>query len=102
LQVDEIGRMVSVGDGITGVYGLNKIQAKEMVEFASFVKGMALNLKNENVGIVIFGGDTAIKEGDIVKHPRSIVDVHVGKALLGHVVDVLKVPIDGKGALSAT
>jgi len=94
--------MVSVGDGITGVYGLNKIQAKEMVEFASFVKGMALNLKNENVGIVIFGGDTAIKEGDIVKHPRSIVDVHVGKALLGHVVDVLKVPIDGKGALSAT
>jgi len=92
--------VVSVGDGITRVYGLNKIQAKEMVEFASGVKGMALNLKNENVGIVIFGGGTAIK-GDIVKHPRSIVDDHVGKALLGCVFDVLKVPIDGKGALSA-
>ena len=92
--------MVSVGDGIARVYGLNKIQAGEMVEFASGVKGMALNLENENVGIVIFGSDTAIKEGDIVKRTGSIVDVPVGKALLGRVVDALGVPIDGKGALS--
>ena len=101
LQVDEIGRVVSVGDGIARVYGLNKIQAGEMVEFASGVKGMALNLENENVGIVIFGSDTAIKEGDIVKRTGSIVDVPVGKALLGRVVDALGVPIDGKGVLSA-
>nr|QIA60849.1 ATP synthase F1 subunit alpha [Makinoa crispata] len=101
LQVDEIGRVVSVGDGIARVYGLNKIQAGEMVEFASGVKGMALNLENENVGIVIFGSDTAIKEGDIVKRTGSIVDVPVGKAMLGRVVDALGVPIDGKGALSA-
>ncbi len=93
--------MVSVGDGIARVYGLNKIQAGEMVEFASGVKGMALNLENENVGIVIFGSDTAIKEGDIVKRTGSIVDVPVGKALLGRVVDALGVPIDGKGALGA-
>ncbi len=89
MQVDEIGRVVLVGDGIARVYGLNKIQAGEMVEFASGVKGMALNLENENVGIVIFGSDTAIKEGDIVKHTGSIVDVPVGKALLGRVVDAL-------------
>nr|QIA59934.1 ATP synthase F1 subunit alpha [Fossombronia cristula] len=101
LQVDEIGRVVSVGDGIARVYGLNKIQAGEMVEFASGVKGMASNLENENVGIVIFGSDTAIKEGDIVKRTGSIVDVPVGKAMLGRVVDALGVPIDGKGALSA-
>jgi F-type H+-transporting ATPase subunit alpha len=99
LQVDEIGRVVSIGDGIASVYGLNKIQVGEMVEFASSVKGMALNLENENVGIVIFGSDTAIKEGDIVKHTGSIMDVLVRKALLGHVVDALGVPIDGKGAL---
>ncbi len=72
--------MVLVGDGIARVYGLNKIQAGEMVEFASSVKGMALNLENENVGIVIFGSDTAIKEGNIVKRTGSIVDVHVGLA----------------------
>nr|AAZ29199.1 maturase-like protein [Pellia epiphylla] len=99
LQVDEIGRVVSVGDGIARVYGSNKIQAGEMVESASGVKGMALNLENENVGIVIFGSDTAIKEGDIVKRTGSIVDVPVGKAMLGRVVDALGVPIDGKGAL---
>lgn len=101
LLVDEIGRVVSVGDGIARVYGLNKIEAGEMVEFASGVKGMALNLENENVGIVIFGSDTAIKEGDMVKRTGSIVDVPVGKAMLGRVVDALGVPIDGKGALSA-
>nr|AOH05952.1 ATPase subunit 1 [Psilotum nudum] len=101
LQVDEIGRVVSVGDGIARVYGSNKIKAGEMVEFASGVKGMALNLENEDVGIVLFGSDTAIKEGDMVKRTGSIVDVPVGKAMLGRVVDALGVPIDGKGALSA-
>ena len=100
LKVDEIGRVVSVGDGIARVYGLNEIQAGEMVEFASGVKGIALNLENENVGIVVFGSDTAIKEGDLVKRTGSIVDVPAGKAMLGRVVDALGVPIDGKGALS--
>jgi F-type H+-transporting ATPase subunit alpha len=102
LQVDEIGRVVSVGDGIARVYGLNQIQAGEMVEFANSVKGMALNLENENVGIVIFGSDTGIKEGDIVKRTGAIVDVPIGTALLGRVVDALGVPIDGKGALNVT
>ena len=78
-QVDEIGRVVSVGDGIAQVYGLNEIQAGEMVLFANGVKGMALNLENENVGIVVFGGDTAIKEGDLVKRTGSIVDVPAGR-----------------------
>jgi F-type H+-transporting ATPase subunit alpha len=99
LKVDEIGRVVSVGDGIARVYGLNEIQAGEMVEFASGVKGIALNLENENVGIVVFGSDTAIKEGDLVKRTGSIVDVPAGKAMLGRVVDALGIPIDGKGAL---
>ncbi|KAL0304800.1 UNVERIFIED_CONTAM: ATP synthase subunit alpha, mitochondrial [Sesamum calycinum] len=99
--MDEIGRVVSVGDGIARVYGLNEIQAGEMVEFSSGVKGIALNLENENVGIVVFGSDTAIKEGDLVKRTGSIVDVPAGKAMLGRVVDALGVPIDGRGALSA-
>nr|ULQ69123.1 ATP synthase subunit 1 [Cyperus glomeratus]ULQ69148.1 ATPase subunit 1 [Cyperus michelianus]WQM73822.1 ATP synthase subunit 1 [Cyperus rotundus]WRH36834.1 ATP synthase F1 subunit alpha [Cyperus stolonifer] len=99
LKVDEIGRVVSVGDGIARVYGLNEIQAGEMVEFASGVKGIALNLENENVGIVVFGSDTAIKEGDLVKRTGSIMDVPAGKAMLGRVVDALGIPIDGKGAL---
>nr|ULQ69027.1 ATPase subunit 1 [Carex gibba] len=100
LKVDEIGRVVSVGDGIARVYGLNEIQAGEMVEFASGVKGIALNLENESVGIVVFGSDTAIKEGDLVKRTGSIVDVPTGRPMLGRVVDALGVPIDGKGALS--
>nr|ULQ69295.1 ATPase subunit 1 [Eriocaulon brownianum]ULQ69325.1 ATP synthase subunit 1 [Eriocaulon henryanum]ULQ69340.1 ATP synthase subunit 1 [Eriocaulon schochianum] len=99
-KVDEIGRVVSVGDGIARVYGLNEIQAGEMVEFTSGVKGIAFNLENENVGIVVFGSDTAIKEGDLVKRTGSIVDVPAGKAMLGRVVDALGVPLDGKGALS--
>mmetsp|Transcript_37348 Transcript_37348/g.92349 ORF Transcript_37348/g.92349 Transcript_37348/m.92349 type:complete len:563 (-) Transcript_37348:411-2099(-) len=99
LNIDEIGRVLSVGDGIARVYGLNKIQSGEMVEFASGVKGMALNLENDNVGIVCFGSDTTISEGDIVKRTGSIVDVPVGRGLLGRVVDGLGVPIDGKGAL---
>jgi len=100
LQIDEIDGVVLVGDGIARVYGLNKIQVREMVEFASDVKGMALNLENENVKIVIFDSDTTIKEGDIVKYTRFIVDVLVKKALLSRVVDALGIPIDGKGALS--
>ena len=83
LNIDEIGRVLSVGDGIARVYGLNKIQSGEMVEFASGVRGMALNLENDNVGVVCFGSDTTINEGDIVKRTGSIVDVPVGKGMLG-------------------
>jgi proton translocating ATP synthase F1 alpha subunit len=100
LNVDEIGRVLSVGDGIARVYGLNKIQSGEMVEFANGMKGMALNLENDNVGVVCFGNDSGIKEGDIVKRTGSIVDVPVGKGMLGRVVDALGVPIDGKGNLT--
>jgi F0F1-type ATP synthase alpha subunit len=92
--------MVLVGDGIARVYRLNKIQVGKMVELASGVKGMTLNLENDNVRIVIFGSDIAIKEGDIVKHTRFIMDVLVGKALLGCVFDALGVLIDGKGVLN--
>jgi proton translocating ATP synthase F1 alpha subunit len=99
LNIDEIGRVLSIGDGIARVYGLNKIQAGEMVEFASGVKGMALNLENDNVGVVLFGSDTAINEGDIVKRTGNIVDVPVGKGTLGRVLDALGNPIDGKGVL---
>lgn len=99
LNIDEIGRVLSVGDGIARVYGLHKIQSGEMVEFASGVKGMALNLENDNVGVVCFGSDTTINEGDIVKRTGSIVDVPVGRGMLGRVVDGLGVPIDGKGVL---
>jgi len=100
MDVDEVGRVLSVGDGIARVFGLNKIQSGEMVEFASGVKGMALNLENDNVGIVCFGSDTSINEGDIVKRTGAIVDVPAGKGLLGRVVDALGVPIDGKGPLT--
>ncbi|KAG0450464.1 hypothetical protein HPP92_026687 [Vanilla planifolia] len=96
-QVDEIGGLVPVRDGIARVYGLNEIQAGEMVEFASGVKGIALNLENENVGIIVFGSDTTIQELDLVKHTGSIVDVPARKAMLGHVVDVFGLPIDGIG-----
>jgi F-type H+-transporting ATPase subunit alpha len=99
LNIDEIGRVLSVGDGIARVYGLNKIQSGEMVEFDSGIKGMALNLENDNVGIVCFGSDTNIREGDIVKRTGSIVDVPVGKGMLGRVVDGLGSPIDGKGPI---
>lgn len=99
LNVDQVGRVLSIGDGIARVYGLNKIQAGEMVEFASGVKGMALNLESDNVGVVLFGSDTLINEGDTVKRTGNIVDVPVGKETLGRVVDALGNPIDGKGAL---
>ncbi|MGP9803867.1 F0F1 ATP synthase subunit alpha [Paracoccus sp. NSM] len=101
-EVAEVGQVLSVGDGIARVYGLDKVQAGEMVEFPGGVRGMVLNLETDNVGIVIFGDDRQIKEGDTVKRTRSIVDVPVGKGLLGRVVDGLGNPIDGKGPIEAT
>jgi len=98
-EVTEVGKVLSVGDGIARIYGLDNVQAGEMVEFADGSKGMALNLESDNVGVVIFGDDRNIKEGDTVKRTGSIVDVPVGKELLGRVVDGLGNPIDGKGAL---
>ena len=100
-EVSEIGTILSVGDGIARVYGLDNVQAGEMVEFEDGSKGMALNLENDNVGVVIFGDDRKIKEGDTVKRTNAIVDVPVGKELLGRVVDGLGNPIDGKGPLSS-
>jgi F-type H+/Na+-transporting ATPase subunit alpha len=100
-QVSEVGSVLSVGDGIARIHGLDKVQAGEMVEFANGVKGMALNLEADNVGVVIFGSDSEIKEGDIVKRTGTIVDVPVGKGLLGRVVDGLGNPIDGKGPIVA-
>ena len=91
--------MLTVGDGIARVYGLNNVQAGEMVEFPGKIKGMALNLEDDNVGVVIFGSDKSIKEGDVVKRTNSIVEVPTGKGLLGRVVDGLGNPIDGKGPL---
>ncbi|MAJ85366.1 MAG: F0F1 ATP synthase subunit alpha, partial [Candidatus Pelagibacter sp.] len=98
-EVSEVGKVLSVGDGIARVYGLDNVQAGEMVEFKDGSKGMALNLESDNVGVVIFGDDREIKEGDTVKRTNSIVDVPVGKELLGRVVDGLGNPIDGKGNL---
>jgi F-type H+-transporting ATPase subunit alpha len=98
-EVAEVGRVLSVGDGIARVYGLDNVQAGEMVEFPGGIRGMALNLESDNVGIVIFGSDRDIKEGDIVKRTKSIVDVPVGDELLGRVVDGLGNPIDGKGPI---
>jgi len=98
-NLEETGRVLSIGDGIARVYGLNNIQAEEMVEFSSGLKGMALNLEPDNVGVVVFGNDKLIKEGDVVKRTGAIVDVPVGFELLGRVVDALGQPIDGKGPL---
>src|ERR1700742_1668692 len=100
-QVSEVGQVLSVGDGIARVYGLDNVQAGEMVEFPGGIKGMALNLENDNVGVVIFGSDRDIKEGDTIKRTGAIVEVPVGKALLGRVVDALGNPIDGKGPIKA-
>jgi F-type H+-transporting ATPase subunit alpha len=100
-EVTEVGQVLSVGDGIARVYGLDNAQAGEMVEFENGVRGMALNLETDNVGIVIFGNDREIKEGQTVKRTRAIVDVPVGKGLLGRVVDALGNPIDGKGPIKA-
>ncbi|PTE13409.1 F0F1 ATP synthase subunit alpha [Pseudogemmobacter blasticus] len=101
-EVAEVGRVLSVGDGIARVYGLDNVQAGEMVEFPGGIRGMALNLEVDNVGIVIFGDDRDIKEGDTVKRTKSIVDVPAGNGLLGRVVDALGNPIDGKGPIVAS
>jgi len=101
-EVSEVGQVLSVGDGIARVYGLDNVQAGEMVEFPGGIRGMALNLETDNVGVVIFGADRDIKEGDTVKRTGSIVDVPVGPGLLGRVVDALGNPIDGKGPIVAT
>ncbi|UAK23411.1 F0F1 ATP synthase subunit alpha [Sphingomonas nostoxanthinifaciens] len=100
-EVSEVGSVLSVGDGIARIHGLDNVQAGEMVEFADGVQGMALNLEADNVGVVIFGSDAAIREGDTVKRTGTIVDVPVGKGLLGRVVDGLGNPIDGKGPIVA-
>ena len=100
-HVTEVGQVLSVGDGIARAYGLDKVQAGEMVEFENGTRGMALNLESDNVGIVIFGADREIKEGQTVKRTGAIVDVPIGKGLLGRVVDALGNPIDGKGPISA-
>ncbi|HEX7922553.1 MAG TPA: F0F1 ATP synthase subunit alpha, partial [Bradyrhizobium sp.] len=101
-EVTEVGQVLSVGDGIARVYGLDNVQAGEMVEFENGTRGMALNLETDNVGIVIFGADREIKEGQTVKRTRAIVDAPVGKGLLGRVVDALGNPIDGKGPIQAS
>ena len=100
-EVAEVGQVLSVGDGVARVYGLDNIRAGEMVEFEGGVKGMALNLEADNVGVVIFGSDREIKEGGLVKRTGQIVQVPVGRELLGRVVDALGNPIDGKGPLNA-
>src|ERR1700724_2821690 len=99
-EVSEVGQVLSVGAGIARVYGLDNVQAGEMVEFENGVRGMALNLEADNVGVVIFGEDSGIREGDTVKRTGAIVDVPVGRGLLGRVVDGLGNPIDGKGGLT--
>ena len=101
-QVSEVGSVLSVGDGIARIHGLDNVQAGEMVEFSNGIKGMALNLEADNVGVVIFGSDSEIKEGDVVKRTGTIVDVPIGKELLGRVVDGLGNPIDGKGPIKTT
>jgi len=101
-NLEETGRVLSIGDGIARVYGLKNIQAEEMVEFSSGLKGMALNLEPDNVGVVVFGNDKLIKEGDVVKRTGAIVDVPVGMECLGRVVDALGNPIDGKGPIPAS
>ena len=100
-EILEVGQVLSVGDGIARIYGLDNVQAGEMVEFSDGTKGMALNLESDNVGAVLFGSDSGIKEGDTVKRTNSIVDVPVGKELLGRVVDALGNPIDGKGPINS-
>jgi F-type H+-transporting ATPase subunit alpha len=100
-EILEVGQVLSVGDGIARIYGLDNVQAGEMVEFSDGTKGMALNLESDNVGAVLFGSDSGIKEGNTVKRTNSIVDVPVGKELLGRVVDALGNPIDGKGPINS-
>merc|ERR1719174_1032311 len=100
VELEEIGKVLAIGDGIARVHGLQKVQAGEMVEFDSGLRGMALNLENDNVGVVVFGNDRAIKEGDTVKRTGAIIDIPVGQGMLGRVVDGLGDPIDGKGVIT--
>jgi len=100
VEMEEVGKVLAIGDGIARVYGLNKVQAGEMVEFDSGLRGMALNLENDNVGVVVFGNDRSIKEGDIVKRTGAIIDMPVGAGMLGRVVDALGSPVDGKGPIA--
>jgi len=102
VDVEETGKVLSIGDGIARVYGLRSVQAGEMVEFKNGMKGMALNLENDNLGVVVFGNDREILEGDVVKRTGAIIDMPVGRGMLGRVVDALGVPIDGKGPLKDT
>ena len=99
-EVAEVGRVLSIGDGIARVYGLDQVQAGELVEFDNGVKGMALNLETDNVGVVIFGDDRGIQEGNVVRRTETIVDTPIGMGLLGRVVDALGNPIDGKGPIT--
>jgi len=99
-EVAEVGRVLSIGDGIARVYGLDQVQAGELVEFDNGVKGMALNLETDNVGVVIFGEDRGIQEGNVVRRTETIVDTPIGMGLLGRVVDALGNPIDGKGPIT--
>src|SRR3984893_8060728 len=99
-EVTEVGQVLAVGDGTARVYGLDNVTAGEMVEFPGGIKGMALNLESDNVGVVIFGEDRSIKEGDTVKRTGAIVDFPVGKGLLSRVVDPLGQPLDGKGPIT--
>jgi len=101
-EVSEVGTVLSVGDGIARIHGLDNVQAGEMVEFDGGIKGMALNLEADNVGVVIFGSDSTIGEGSTARRTGTIVDVPIGKALLGRVVDALGNPIDGKGPIETT
>ena len=101
-EISEVGQVLSVGDGIARIYGLDNVQAGEMVEFPGGIKGMTLNLEEDNVGVVIFGDDRTIREGDTVKRTGEIVDVPIGKELLGRVVDALGNPVDGKGPINAS
>src|SRR5262249_9137139 len=101
-EVSEVGQVLAVGDGIARVYGLDNVQAGEMVEFENGTRGMALNLENDNVGIVIFGADREIKEGQTVKRTRAIADAPVARGLLGRVVAALGNPTDGRGPIQAT
>ncbi len=101
-EISEVGQVLSVGDGIARIYGLDKVQAGEMVEFPGGIKGMTLNLEEDNVGVVIFGDDHTIREGDTVKRTGEIVDVPIGKELLGRVVDALGNPVDGKGPINTS
>ena len=101
-EISEVGQVLSVGDGIARIYGLDKVQAGEMVEFPGGIKGMTLNLEEDSVGVVIFGDDRTIREGDTVKRTGEIVDVPIGKELLGRVVDALGNPVDGKGPINAS